>query len=270
MSKNMSSRKAQPIIRRMVHRLDRTPGLNTYLRSLANTQPDKLSERDRLIVENHGLAMAVVMQYSHLTHNIEDLLGAAMLGLCIAAERYEPSRGHSFSTYAPQWIRREVQDLLSLDAKIIRIPDKMVRLRSKVVRAQERYLSSNGREASVEEIADLLQMAPEDVAIVWEGLDFSTSLSRTVGHDDEDCYTLADVLADESTSADEDAGKELMEECAKYMTARDCEIVERHYLNEEDYRSIGDDLGLTGERVRQLAQRALRRAGIRMRLRGGD
>lgn len=242
------------IIRSVEHIIDRTPALDRYLSDLKNTNTKRLSEYHRLVVENHSLAMAIVMQYGYQSQRIEDLLGAGMLGLCIAAKRFDPSKDCAFSTYAAQWIRKMIAEQLSLDAHPIHIPARMQQLRNRVAREQERFLAANGYDATPEDVAETLGEELEQVQSVWLSLDFTTSLSRSVGSDDDDSYTLADTIGEVANEDDQDI-RERVEILLDHLSSRDREILVRYYFNGEDFQSIGRAMNLTATRIRQIHRR---------------
>lgn len=242
------------IIRTVEHIVDRTPSFDRYLSDLAHTDTKRLSEHDRLIVENHGLAVAIVMQYGHQVQRIEDLMGAAMLGLCIAAERFDPSKGCSFSTYAPQWIRKMVSEQIALDTHTIHVPSRMQQLRNRVAREQERFFAANGYDTTPEQVAAALDKDLEAIQSVWLPFDFATSLSRSVGSDDDDSYTLADTIPDNApTDLEEMAAiHEKIERILDHLSPQQREILIRYYYNGEDFQTIGRAMNLTATRIRQI------------------
>lgn len=242
------------IIRTVEHIVDRTPSFDRYLSDLAHTDTERLSEHDRLIVENHGLAVAIVMQYGHQVQRIEDLMGAAMLGLCIAAERFDPSKGCSFSTYAPQWIRKMVSEQIALDTHTIHVPSRMQQLRNRVAREQERFFAANGYDTTPEQVAAALDKDLEAIQSVWLPFDFATSLSRSVGSDDDDSYTLADTIPDNApTDLEEMAAiHEKIERILDHLSPQQREILIRYYYNGEDFQTIGRAMNLTATRIRQI------------------
>lgn len=242
------------IIRTVEHIIDRTPSFDRYLSDLAHTDTNRLSEHDRLIVENHGLAVAIVMQYGHQVQRIEDLMGAAMLGLCIAAERFDPSKGCTFSTYAPQWIRKMVSEQIALDTHTIHVPSRMQQLRNRVAREQERFFAANGYDTTPEQVAAALDKDLEAIQSVWLPFDFATSLSRSVGSDDDDSYTLADTIPDNApTDLEEMAAiHEKIERILDHLSPQQREILIRYYYNGEDFQTIGRAMNLTATRIRQI------------------
>lgn len=254
------------IIRTVEHIIDRTPSFDRYLSDLAHTDTNRLSEHDRLIVENHGLAVAIVMQYGHQVQRIEDLMGAAMLGLCIAAERFDPSKGCSFSTYAPQWIRKMVSEQIALDTHTIHVPSRMQQLRNRVAREQERFFAANGYDTTPEQVAAALDKDPEAIQSVWLPFDFATSLSRSIGSDDDDSYTLADTIAETTdwgqspngsfshhTEIDEEEYIHLqVEHILRSLSPRDRAIIEGIHFHGKDFRQLSRELGLTATRLRQI------------------
>lgn len=242
------------IIRTVEHIVDRTPSFDRYLSDLTHTDTNRLTEHDRLIVENHGLAVAIVMQYGHQVQRIEDLMGAAMLGLCIAAERFDPSKGCSFSTYAPQWIRKMVSEQIALDTHTIHVPSRMQQLRNRVAREQERFFAANGYDTTPEQVAAALDKDLEAIQSVWLPFDFTTSLSRSVGSDDDDSYTLADTIPDNApTDLEEMAAiHEKIERILDHLSPQQREILIRYYYNGEDFQTIGRAMNLTATRIRQI------------------
>ena len=256
--------------------------MDIYLREIGRVEllsPDEEAElarriregdaeaRDRMIRANLRLVVAIAKEYAQIGLPLLDLISEGNIGLMTAAERFDPSKGAKFSTYAAWWIKQRIRRALRDQGKTIRLPshlaDKLLRMR----RARADLSGELQREPTAEEVSVRIG-EPERTVRKWMELSRDTvSLDQPAG-DGEGKDTVADHVAD--TRA-EDAGalmdnRQLLEEMEahlKELPARERTILEHRYglggREPESLEEVGARLGITRERVRQLQAAALER-----------
>jgi len=217
-----------------------------------------IKARNRLVQANLRLVVSIAQRYAGRGLPFMDLVQEGNLGLLKAAEKFDPSRGR-FSTYATRWIEQAIQRALNEQAHPMRIPahagDDLRRLR----RAREQFLQETGREPSVEELADELEMTPEKVHCLLRGARQVISLSRSVGDDGDELVQFVT----ESCVTEAEAGKNLiaagLREILGILSPRERRVLELRFLEGLTQQEVGERLGVSRQRVDQIEKRALRR-----------
>lgn len=255
--------------------------LDLYLREVGQTDlitPQKEIElaalikkgdaaaRELMIKANLRLVVKIAKDYEHLGLPLLDLINEGNIGLMKAVERFDPAKGAKLSTYSSWWIRQQIRRALADQAKTIRLPvhvvDKIYHLGRAEIRLREQF----GRDATDEELAEELDIATQRVAELRTAAIRPASLDAPLG--DDDTSRLADVVGDENAvdpyeEAEERADLTLLRELLPKLPKRE-EIIIRHRFgldgkNEKTLEEIGNKLGLTRERIRQLQTIALNR-----------
>ncbi len=226
-------------------------------------QGDRLA-RERLIISHLRLVVSVAKEYGDTGLDTLDLIQEGNIGLIEAVDRYDPRRGVRLSTYARWWIRQAIGHAIERQSQMIRIPAYLFRA---ILRFQ-RLKASFGAEG-IEESEDLLVapgLTPDRLLRVHETV--GNVISLDVPLDEEESTTLEELVADEEMPTPERAAllelfrDELLEMVEK-LPARDAQVLRWRYGLEGPrpltLAEIGEKLGLTRERVRQLEVRALKR-----------
>jgi RNA polymerase primary sigma factor len=236
-----------------------------------------LAAKERMICANLRLVVSVARQYSAHAVGIPflDLVQEGMLGLIRAVEKFDYRRGHRFSTYATWWIRQAVERARDGKADTIRLPVNIVRKQRKVTRAETQLTAELDRPPTDEEIAVAAGLTLSEVLTVRASARTVASLDRQVG-DGVDDASLGDLLGDDGPSPDELVERRIEADALRAalaeLPARERVVVGMRYglggAEPAPLREIGQRMGLTPERVRQIESAALLRLG-RMRVLAG-
>jgi RNA polymerase primary sigma factor len=222
--------------------------------------------RRRLIEANLRLVVSVARRYMNRGIPLPDLIQEGNMGLLRAVEKFDYRRGFKFSTYATWWIRQAVTRAIADHARTIRIPVHMVETINRLVRTLSRLQQQLGREPTPQEIGDALEMPAERVREIMKILPQPISLETPVG--DEQDALLSDFIEDEAAlDLEEAAARSLLRDyMASVLTSlgpREQRVLQmrfgleggRYYTLSE----IGEELGVTRERIRQIEAKALRK-----------
>ena len=222
--------------------------------------------RRQLIEANLRLVVSVARRYANRGMPIADLIQAGNIGLLRAVEKFDYQRGFKFSTYATWWIRQAITRTIADHARTIRIPVHMVETINRMVRALGRLQQEYGREPTAEEIGRELEMTAERVREISRALPSPMSLDTMVGEDQDS--VLSDFIEDpDAPDLDDAAGRALLKEQVRLaldsLTPRERRVLELRFgLDRTEsltLSEIGDALGVTRERIRQIEATALRK-----------
>ena len=222
------------------------------------------SARDRMVRANLRLVVNIARGYTGKGLGLQDLIEEGNLGLLRAVEGFDPAMGTRFSTYASYWIKQSIKRALINTAKTIRIPAYMVELLSKWRRATTRLSEELGRNPTPEEIARVLGLPRNKLPIIKKAIHIYNSTPQT--DQPEAGWSLGEMVMDERIKNPED---EMLESDAlrqvlgllETMDSREATVLRMRFgLNDSEphtLKEIGESLGLTRERVRQIETEAL-------------
>ncbi len=220
--------------------------------------------KERMINSNLRLVVHNARRYAGHGVPMGDLVQEGVIGLNRAVEKFDWRKGFKFSTYATWWIRQACQRAIANQSKTIRIPVHVDERRSKLARVRQRFEVANGREPTLEELAEASEMSVHHAREALDAVEASVSLHRPIG---DDATELGDLLADpDSADPEAAAGVALRSRAVRRalvtLPERQRRIVELRFGFEGETMSleaIGRELGITRERVRQLELDALAR-----------
>lgn len=220
---------------------------------------------EKLTRANLRFVVSVAKQYQNQGLSLPDLINEGNLGLIKAAEKFDETRGFKFISYAVWWIRQAILQALAEQSRIVRLPLNQVGSLNKINKAFSRFEQANERKPSAEELADELDIPVDKIAdtLKMSGRHVSVDAPFVEGEDN----SLIDVMVNEdSPNADrglinESLSKEIDRALAT-LTDREAEIIRKFFgigVPEMTLEEIGDEFGLTRERVRQIKEKAIRR-----------
>ena len=220
---------------------------------------------EKLTRANLRFVVSVAKQYQNQGLSLPDLINEGNLGLIKAAEKFDETRGFKFISYAVWWIRQSILQALAEQARIVRLPLNQVGSLNKINKAFSKFEQENERRPSPEEIAEEVDMPVDKIADAMKvsGRHISVDAPFVEGEDN----SLLDVLVnDDSPIADrslinESLAREIDRALAT-LTERESEIIKMFFgigYQEMTLEEIGENFGLTRERVRQIKEKAIRR-----------
>ncbi|MGC1376533.1 MAG: sigma-70 family RNA polymerase sigma factor [Anaerolineales bacterium] len=238
---------------------------------------DGWAAREHLITANSRLVISVAKKYMGRGVPFLDLIQEGNIGLIRATKKFDYRRGHKFSTYATWWIRQAVTRAIADQGRTIRVPVHMGDQINKLLRVQHQLTQRLGREPSVEELANALEVPPKKVENMIQVARRPLSLETPT--DDEEDSVLGDFIEDDDAAPPDDTAtynllREHLTEVLNSLPPREVRILQLRYglLDGQAYtlEEVGRKMGVTRERVRQIEAQALsrlRHPSIRRKLR---
>jgi RNA polymerase primary sigma factor len=227
----------------------------------------------KLVEANLKFVVSYVKKYAGMGLSLLDLINEGNLGLMEAAKRFDPERGVKFITYAVWWIHQAIIHALTQNSRIYTLPQKMSDLISRMRKKKEMLKARLDREPTRDEVAASLGLTAEEVADLEILAEREVSLSDHLGGDD---LTVEERLGDEAEPSVEDkivraSLESQVHELLDGLEEKEARVLKLRFgLDGQPpltLQKIGDDLGLTRERVRQIEQKAMRKLAQSQKLR---
>ncbi len=220
--------------------------------------------KEKLVKANLRFVVSVAKQYQHQGLGLTDLIDEGNIGLVKAAEKFDETRGFKFISYAVWWIRQSILQAIAEQSRIVRLPLNQVGALSKINSEISKFEQKNQRRPSVQELSGLINIEESKIDQTIKADNHHMSIDAPFQEDDDN--SMADVLASgDDSRADkqvdyESMAKELDSVLRNVLKEREITIVRECFgigCHEKGLEEIGDQLGLTRERVRQIREKSI-------------
>jgi RNA polymerase primary sigma factor len=223
---------------------------------------------DKLVKANLRFVVSVSKQYQNQGLSLPDLINEGNMGLIKAAQRFDETRGFKFISYAVWWIRQSILQALAEQSRIVRLPLNKIGAINKINKTYAKLEQELEREPIAEEIAEILDILPEDIRETMKNQGRHMSMDAPLGTNVEDGGSMYELMENKHEASPDN---ELMLESLRNeisraltsLTAREADVVKLYYGlsggHSHSLEEIGEKFELTRERVRQIKEKAVRR-----------
>ncbi|WP_243386442.1 RNA polymerase sporulation sigma factor SigF [Bacillus kexueae] len=228
---------------------------------IKRSQQGEQDARDLIVQKNMRLVWSVVQRFLNRGYEPDDLFQIGCIGLLKSVDKFDLSYDVKFSTYAVPMIIGEIQRFIRDDGTV-KVSRSLKELGNKIRRAKEELSKKLGKVPTVQEIADHLEIPPEDVVLAQEAVRAPSSIHETVYENDGDPITLLDQIADHSEHRWFD--KIALQDAIQDLDERERLIVYLRYYKDKTQSEVAERLGISQVQVSRLEKKILKQMKDRM------
>lgn len=227
-----------------------------------------LNAQNKLVKANLRFVVSVAKMYQNQGLSLCDLINEGNVGLIKAAKRFDETRGFKFISYAVWWIRQGITTAIAEQTRVVRLPLNRIGNLTKLNKAYKDLEQENERKPSTEELAKVLNISTDDVAVTLQTSARQLSLNAPLANNNENKNSLGDIIEDNNQdSPDKDLMREsLVNEIANFLSClseRESEVIKLSFGIGTNHKAtleeIGERFNLTRERIRQIKEMALKK-----------
>ena len=220
--------------------------------------------KEKLVRANLRFVVSVAKQYQHQGLGLTDLIDEGNNGLVKAAETFDETRGFKFISYAVWWIRQSIMQAIAEQSRIVRLPLNQVGAVSKINQVTSKFVQEHNRRPSIQELAQITGIDEQKIEQSLNADSHHMSIDAPFAEDDDN--SMADVLASGDDSRTdkqvdfESMASELNNVLKNVLKEREIRIVKECFgigCHEKGLEEIGEEMGLTRERVRQIREKSI-------------
>ena len=220
--------------------------------------------KEKLVRANLRFVVSVAKQYQHQGLGLTDLIDEGNIGLVKAAEKFDETRGFKFISYAVWWIRQSIMQAIAEQSRIVRLPLNQVGAVSKINQVTSKFVQEHNRRTSIQELAQITGIDEQKIEQSLNADSHHMSIDAPFAEDDDN--SMADVLASGDDSRTdkqvdfESMASELNNVLKNVLKEREIRIVKECFgigCHEKGLEEIGEEMGLTRERVRQIREKSI-------------
>jgi RNA polymerase sigma-B factor len=228
-----------------------------YLRTSDPEERDRL--RERLVAGYQGLVHFLARRFQNRGEPLEDIVQVGFLGLIKAIDRFDPSLGNEFTTFATPTILGEIKRYFRDKGWAIRFPRRLQELYQQVVRVNEEMKNQLGRQPSMAEVAERLGVEQDDVLEAMEMSSAFTpiSIDATTGGDDDDGRQLSEAVGGEDPNLDRVEMRQVLDRAMQNLNERERRIMIMRFFDEMSQSEVAKRLGISQMHVSRLQRAAL-------------
>ena len=241
-------------------------GVNTAkLPILSNEEKDELlaeikngnvEAREKFINGNLRLVLSIIKRFYTRGENADDLFQVGCVGLIKAMDNFDPKQNCQFSTYAVPMIVGEVKRYLR-DNNAIRVSRSVKDLAYRVLAEKEKFLKENDREATIEEIAKIIDVPKEDIVMSLDAIQTPISLQEPTGNSDSDNIYIEDQISDKKNTDEFWAETITVAEAMKKLTDKERQVLNKRFFEGRTQIEVASEIGISQAQVSRLEKSAI-------------